>query len=110
MKLALVTRSIVRTGALDRAVTPRARAATKALLRQDSIHPRKTWRPAGVLVAHWHVSPETGRVECRWLLEEPPADDDLSPGRARAIRRLRSITVRARGSWLIDRYHRPGFK
>jgi hypothetical protein len=89
MKLALVNRSIVRIGALDRAVTPRARAATNALLRQNSNHPRKTWRPCGELVAHWHVSPETGRIECGWSLEEPPADDSLCRRRAKTAMRAR---------------------
>jgi hypothetical protein len=96
MKLALVNRSIVRIGALDRAVTPRARAATNALLRQYSKHPRKTWRPCGELVAHWHVSPETGRIECRWSLEEPPADDSLCRRRGKTAMRSRARASRHR--------------
>jgi hypothetical protein len=101
MKLALVVnRSIVSIGALDRAVAPRARAATNALPRQSSIQPRKAWRPSGALVAHWHVSPETGRAECRWSLEEPPADDYLSPGSASAIGRRRAPSGRRYGTGL----------
>jgi hypothetical protein len=104
MKLALiVNRSIVSIGALDRAVTPRARAATNAPLRGNPIPHQKASCPCGELVARWHVSPETGRAECRWSLEEPAADDYLSPGSASVVRRRRAPAGRRCGVMRVDR-------
>jgi hypothetical protein len=44
--------------------------------------------PANLSIARWHVSPETGRIECRWALKKPPIDDYLCAVRGRAKRRL----------------------
>jgi len=77
MRLALATLSIVRIDAADHTGPRRGRSGSNILPRSNSIHPIKTWRPSAGLVACWHVSPETGRIECRWSLEEPPAGDHL---------------------------------
>jgi hypothetical protein len=76
MKLAFVNASIVRLDAV-RGVALRSRSAANIPLRTASDSPRKARHSAGRLAAHWHVSPETGRVECRWSVEEAPADDSL---------------------------------
>jgi hypothetical protein len=88
MKLALATLSIVRIGTGDRTGPRRGRSGSNILLRSNSIHPIKAWRPSGGLVARWDVSPETGRIECRWSLQEPPADDHLCASVGRTMRRL----------------------
>jgi hypothetical protein len=95
MKLARATLSIVRIDAVDRPGPHRRRPGPGIQLRSNTIHPIKTCRPAGILVARWHVSPETGRVECRWLLEQPPADDYLCAGYMRTTRRLRRSPQRS---------------
>jgi hypothetical protein len=95
MKLARATLSIVRIDAVDRPGPHRRRPGPGIQLRSNTINPIKTCRPAGILVARWHVSPETGRVECRWLLEQPPADDYLCAGYMRTTRRLRRSPQRS---------------
>ena len=89
MKLALATLSIVRIGTVDRTGPRRGQPASNILLRSNSARPRRILRPSGELIALWHISPETGRIECRWLLDQPPADDHLCASPERTKRRLR---------------------
>jgi hypothetical protein len=88
MKLALATLSIVRIDAVDRNDPYHVRPGSNVMLRSNSIHPIKIRRPRGSLVARWHVSRETGRIECRWSLEAPSADDHLCAGPYLTMRRL----------------------
>jgi hypothetical protein len=97
MKLAFANVSIVRLDAL-RGVGLCKRAAANTFFRTASIRPLKARHKAGCLVAHWHVSPETGRVECRWSVEEAPADDSL-------CRRLAKTAMRSH-----VRAHRHGVR
>ncbi len=92
MKLALATLSIVHIDAVDRAGAHRGRPDSNILHRSNSVHPIKIWRPSGGLVARWHVSPETGRIECCWLLDEPPANDNLCAGYRRTMPRPRPMS------------------
>jgi hypothetical protein len=89
MKLALATLSIVRIGTVDRTGPRRGQTASNILLRSNSPRPRRILYPSGELIALWHISPETGRIECRWLLAQPPADDHLCASPERTKRRLR---------------------
>jgi hypothetical protein len=75
MKLAFANASIVRLDAF-RGVALRSRSAANTPLRTQSARPLNV-RHNGRLAAHWHVAPETGRIECRWSVEEAPADDSL---------------------------------
>jgi hypothetical protein len=68
MKLAVATLSIIRIDEAGRASSLRDRHGPNVLLRSNSIHPLKIRRPLGCLVARWHVSPETGLIECHWSL------------------------------------------
>jgi hypothetical protein len=95
MKIAIAPLFVIRTGAVDSNGSHCNRPGPKALLRSNSIPPIKIWRRSGELVARWHVSPETGRIECSWSLEEPPADDYLCPDFRRALRRLLSTWRRS---------------
>jgi hypothetical protein len=83
MKLAFVNASIVRPAAI-RDVTLRSRTAASIPLRTFSARPPKARHAQ--LAAHWHVSPETGRIESRWSLDEAPADDSLCRRRSKAKR------------------------
>jgi hypothetical protein len=76
MKLAPGTLSIIRIGT-NHASMRRGRTNPNILLRLNSVHPLRIRRPPAELAARWRVSPETGRLECRWLLVEQPADDHL---------------------------------
>jgi hypothetical protein len=76
MKLAFANASIVRLDAF-RGVALRSRSAANIPLRTSSTRPLKARHNAGRLAAHWHVAPETGRIECRWSVKEAPADDSL---------------------------------
>jgi hypothetical protein len=87
MKLAPATLSIVRVGSVDHAGTCRGRSNANILLRSNSVQFLRIWRHSGALIARWRVSPETGRPECRWSLDERSADDQLWPGPNRARRR-----------------------
>jgi hypothetical protein len=109
MKLALAALSIVRIDAVDRTGPSRGRYGSNSLLRSKSIYPIKTWRSSGGLVARWHVSAETGRIECRWSLEEPPADDHLCASLGRTMRRLPSASRRSplRRRQAIAGCHKP---
>jgi hypothetical protein len=86
MKLAFANFPIVRFDALC-GVGLRNRSAANIPLRTSSARPLKVRHSAGCLVAHWHVSPETGRAECRWSVEEAPADDSLCRCRAKTTLR-----------------------
>ena len=88
MKIVIAPLFVIRTGAVDSNRSHCNRPGPKVLLRSNSIPPIKIWRRSGELVARWHVSRETGRIECSWSLEEPPADDHLCPDFRRALRRM----------------------
>lgn len=83
MKLALATLSIIRIDA-------DSQPGSNVLLRSNSVHPIKIWRPSGSLVARWHVSRATGQIECSGSLEKAPTDDYLCAKRRRIARRLRT--------------------
>jgi hypothetical protein len=89
MKLALATLSIIRIGTVDRTSPRRSQPASNILLRSNSTRSRRVLRPSGELIARWHISPESGRIECRWLLDQPPADDHLCASPEGTKRRLR---------------------
>ena len=72
MKPVFANLSIVRMDAVDRNGSDYGRSGSNVLPRSNSMHPIKIWRPRGKLVARWHVSPETGRIECRWQREQLP--------------------------------------
>jgi hypothetical protein len=99
MKLAFVNASIVRLDAL-RGVAHRSRSAANIPLRTSSTRPPKAPHNVGRLAAHWHVAPETGRIECRWSVQEAPADDSLCRRRAKTARRVRASrhVVRSRSA------------
>jgi hypothetical protein len=80
---------IVRNDVGDHAGPCRGQSGSNVSLQSKSVLPRRTSRPSGNLVARWHCSPESGRIECRWLLEKPPADDYLCAGYSRTARRMR---------------------
>jgi hypothetical protein len=88
MKLAFVNFPTARFDAV-RGVTLRGHAAANIPLRTTSTRPLKARQNAGRLVAHWHVSPETGRIECCWSVDEAPADGSLCRRRANSTRRSR---------------------
>jgi hypothetical protein len=72
-----------------------ARASLSILLRSNSARPRRISRPCGELVARWQVSPEAGRIECRWLLDQQCADDYLCTDFSRTKRQQRPPLRRA---------------
>jgi hypothetical protein len=86
MKLAFVNASIVRPAAV-RDVTLRSHTAANIPLPASSARPPKARHTE--LAAHWHVSRETGRIECHWSVDEAPADDSLCGRGAKTARRLR---------------------
>ena len=94
MKLARANLTLVHIDAVGRTGQRRDRSVAGIRLPSNSAHPRRISRPCGELVARWHVSPETGRVECRWMPELPPADEYLCAGYTRARRRLRPMSRR----------------
>ena len=77
MKLLPVTHSIVHRNAGSYAGTQCSRANAANLLRPTFIRPLRARPRSGDLVAHWHVSRQNGRLECRWLLDGQSADDQL---------------------------------
>jgi hypothetical protein len=105
MKFARANLSIVSLGTVDRTGQRRGQHGSNILLQLRSDRPLRISRPFGELAARWHVSPETGRIECRWLLDRPPADDYyLCAGYIRAKRRLRPSQRRSpERRWSIAR-------
>ena len=77
MKLATATLYIVRVGSVDYAGKYRGRSNASTLLRSNSVQFLRIRRHSGALIARWHVSPQTGRLECQWSSDEQAADDHL---------------------------------
>jgi len=94
MKLAPANLFIVRNDVGDRIGRRRVQSGLNISLQSKSACPRRTSRLSGELVARWHCSPESGRIECRWLLEKPSAEDYLSAGYSRRARRMRPSALR----------------
>jgi hypothetical protein len=95
MKLARTKHSIVPIGTVDHISQRRGQYGSNILPQSNSDRPYRISRPSGELVARWYVSPETGRIECRWLLEQPPTDDYLCAGYMRTTRRLPPLSRRS---------------
>jgi hypothetical protein len=95
MKLARAHLSIVHIGSIDHTGQSWGQPGSSTLLQSISACPRRISRPSGELAARWHVSPETGRIECRWMLDQPPADDYLCAGYMTAKRRQRPASLRS---------------
>lgn len=98
MKLALATHSVVYIGTFGHAGQRRRPSPSNILLRSNSIQPFRICRPSGELVASWQVSPENGRIECRWSLEEPATDDHLCVGLGRTMRQPAIVGCHKSGS------------
>jgi hypothetical protein len=78
MNLALGTFSAVRRiSAFGGACPDRGLQRRIGVSRSNAVRVFQPRRPSAQLVAGWHVSPETGRLECRWSLEDSSADDPL---------------------------------
>jgi hypothetical protein len=76
MNLALATFSVVRrVGAFRRARPDHGLPGRMGVPRASAIRVLNIRRPSRRLVAGWHISPETGRLECRWSLKDSSADD-----------------------------------
>jgi hypothetical protein len=95
MKLTRANLSIVYVGTADRTGQRRSQSVSNIQPRSNPARPRRLSRPRGEIVARWHVSLATGRVECRWSLDQPPADDYLCAGYMRAERRPRPTQRRS---------------
>jgi hypothetical protein len=77
MKFARANLSIVHVGVFGRASRRRNQSVSNILLRSNSARPCRISRPCSELIAHWQLSLETGRIECRWLLDQSCPDDYL---------------------------------
>jgi|SRR5450631_876503 hypothetical protein len=95
MKLTRVSLSVVPIGAVDRIGQRRGQYGSEILLRSKLNRSRRLSRPSGALVARWHVSLATGRIECRWSLDQPPVEDYLCAGYMTAEGRLRPTQRRS---------------
>jgi hypothetical protein len=87
MKLAPVILSVVRIGTVDHAGAHRGRSNANNLPPSNSVRSLRIRRPSGELAARWRVSPESGRLECRWSLDDQHADDHLWASLHRTRRR-----------------------
>ena len=94
MKLARANLFIVRNDESDRIGPRPARPGSNISLQPKSVFPRKISRPSGELVVRCHCSPESGLIECRWLLEKPPADDYLYARYSQTAHRMRPSSRR----------------
>jgi hypothetical protein len=104
MNLALATRSIFRRiDAFDRARPHRRAASPNDIHRSNVVRMHVPQHPPRRLAARWHLAPETGRLECRWSLEDAPADDQSCQTHGTMRTSLRDRTSsRRRLAWRLD--------
>jgi hypothetical protein len=89
MMVARANLSIVAFGTFVHSGKRRGRYGSKNLLQSRSGYPRKLSIESSKLVARWHVSTMTGRVECHWIIDQAPADDCICAGYSMTKRQLR---------------------
>jgi hypothetical protein len=91
MKLARANYFIVRHGVSGWAGQYRAQPNSNGMRRPASNRISVIRRTAGRLVAHWHVCPQTQRLECSWSVEAAVSDGQLwrYPMQARICKRRR---------------------
>jgi hypothetical protein len=77
MKLARANLFIVRNAVSGRSAQHRGLPVWADVHRGTSNHPCTIRRPSGRLAAHWHVCPQTQRLECAWSLEATASDSQL---------------------------------
>jgi hypothetical protein len=97
MKLARANLFVVHNDGLDRTAPRRRLAASTGAHRQSSKYPFIIHRAPKRLAAHWHICPQTQRLECAWSLE---ANSEVQlcryPIRERRIRKRRLSQIRNR--------------
>jgi hypothetical protein len=91
MKLARTNLSIIPFRTVDLTSQRRGRYGSNMLAQPKPGRATRTWRPSSKLVARWHTSTITGRIECRWIPDQAREDDCIFAGYSMAKRQLRLL-------------------